>query len=28
MIIENLPGGARMYFGMEDKFCINLGKGK
>jgi len=26
MIIENLPGGARMYFGMEDKFCINLGK--
>jgi len=26
MIIGNLPGGDRMYFGMEDKFCINLGK--
>jgi len=28
MIIENLPGGARMYFGTVNKFCINLGKGK
>jgi len=26
MIIENLPGGVHIYFGMEDKFCINLGK--
>ena len=28
MILENLPGGVPMYFGTENKFCINLGKGK